>query len=84
MRLLSLSYRLDQEFNIGLFDYLIATDEGNSMKENDKDVDKLEQGKKKGGSNPTGKKKSGKQLLVDSEFGVVRGIDFKNVRTVST
>lgn len=71
-----------QEFNIGLFDYLIATDEGNSMKDNDKDADKLGQGKKKGGSNPTGKKKSGKQLLVDSEFGVVRGIDFKNVRTV--
>lgn len=72
-----------QEFNIGLFDYLIATDDGKLKKEDNNDAEKSGYGKEKGGSNPTGgKKKSGKQLLVDSEFGVVRGIDFKNVRTV--
>eukprot|EP00250_Pteridium_aquilinum_P011749 c20282_g1_i1 orf=200-2047(-) len=71
-----------QEFNIGLFDYLIATDDGNNSKDSDKDANKLGKGKKKGGSTSAGKKKNGKQLFVDSEFGVVRGIDFKNVRTV--
>lgn len=71
-----------QEFNLGLFDYLIATDDSNATKEKVEDSDKSGQGKMKGGSNSVGKKKGGKQLLVDSEFGVVRGIDFKNVRTV--
>ncbi|MCO5607879.1 hypothetical protein L7F22_062081 [Adiantum nelumboides] len=67
-----------QEFNLGLFDYLIATDDGNDKKEKAKDIDKPGKGK----TNSFGKKKTAKQLLVDSEFGVVRGIDFKNVQTV--
>ncbi|KAI5075692.1 hypothetical protein GOP47_0009768 [Adiantum capillus-veneris] len=71
-----------QEFNLGLFDYLIATDDGNDTKEKVKETDKPGKGMKNGGSKPVGKKKTGKQLMVDSEFGVVRGIDFKNVRTV--
>ncbi|MCO5562543.1 hypothetical protein L7F22_016171 [Adiantum nelumboides] len=71
-----------QEFNLGLFDYLIATDDGNDTKEKAKDIDKPGKGKTNGGTNSFGKKKIAKQLLVDSEFGVVRGIDFKNVRTV--
>ncbi|KAL1537047.1 DEAD-box ATP-dependent RNA helicase 16 [Salvia divinorum] len=60
-----------EEFNAGLFDYLIATDDSQSAEEqNDKETHAL---KKKS-------KKHSKKL--DAEFGVVRGIDFKNVYTV--
>ncbi|KAG6427695.1 hypothetical protein SASPL_111941 [Salvia splendens] len=61
-----------EEFNAGLFEYLIATDDSQSVEEqNDKETHVL---KKK-------YKKHSKKL--DAEFGVVRGIDFKNVYTVS-
>lgn len=59
-----------EEFNAGLFDYLIATDVTQTKQEHankEKDV-------------PS--KKSKKQKKSDLEFGVVRGIDFKNVSTV--
>ncbi|XP_042062938.1 DEAD-box ATP-dependent RNA helicase 16-like [Salvia splendens] len=60
-----------EEFNAGLFDYLIATDDSQSAEEqNDKET---HASKKKS-------KKHSKKL--DAEFGVVRGIDFKNVYTV--
>ncbi|XP_042030269.1 DEAD-box ATP-dependent RNA helicase 16-like [Salvia splendens] len=60
-----------EEFNAGLFDYLIATDESQSAEgQNDKETRAL-------------KKKSIKHSKkLDAEFGVVRGIDFKNVYTV--
>jgi ATP-dependent RNA helicase DDX56/DBP9 len=45
-----------QQFNVGLFEHLIATDDGKSFED--------------------------KKVKGDAEFGVVRGIDFKNVRTV--
>ncbi|KAJ0967713.1 hypothetical protein J5N97_024630 [Dioscorea zingiberensis] len=60
------------EFNVGLFDYLIATDD-NHLKE--KEQTNREKPVSKGS------KKKLRQKL-DSEFGVVRGIDFKNVFTV--
>lgn len=62
-----------EEFNAGLFDYLIATD----------DSEAKEKEEVNGESNTKQKKsrKHAKQKL-DSEFGVVRGIDFKNVYTV--
>ncbi|XP_042490530.1 DEAD-box ATP-dependent RNA helicase 16-like [Macadamia integrifolia] len=62
-----------EEFNAGLFDYLIATD-GSQIKE--KEEVKLD--------NQVSLRKSKKHLKqkLDSEFGVVRGIDFKNVYTV--
>ncbi|XP_010269677.1 PREDICTED: DEAD-box ATP-dependent RNA helicase 16 [Nelumbo nucifera] len=62
-----------EEFNAGLFDYLIATDDS-QIKEN-KQVSK---------ENDIVSKKSKKHLIrkLDAEFGVVRGIDFKNVYTV--
>ncbi|PSR87907.1 DEAD-box ATP-dependent RNA helicase [Actinidia chinensis var. chinensis] len=62
-----------EEFNAGLFDYLIATDD-NQLKEK-KQVD---------GDSHTERKRSRKHAKqkLDSEFGVVRGIDFKNVHTV--
>ncbi|XP_028764325.1 DEAD-box ATP-dependent RNA helicase 16 [Neltuma alba] len=62
-----------EEFNAGLFDYLIATDDSH-MKEKD------EATKENNGEMRTSKKHVKQKL--DSEFGVVRGIDFKNVYTV--
>ncbi|XP_068654578.1 DEAD-box ATP-dependent RNA helicase 16 isoform X2 [Aristolochia californica] len=62
-----------EEYNAGLFDYLIATDNSQIKERQQSDGDK-----------PVGSKTSkrrSKQKL-DTEFGVVRGIDFKNVYTV--
>ncbi|THG21596.1 hypothetical protein TEA_019609 [Camellia sinensis var. sinensis] len=61
-----------EEFNAGLFDYLIATDDSQSKKEQADVESHVEQKKSR---------KHAKRKL-DSEFGVVRGIDFKNVHTV--
>ncbi|XP_052196143.1 DEAD-box ATP-dependent RNA helicase 16 [Diospyros lotus] len=62
-----------EEFNAGLFDYLIATDNSQEKgKEQAEDESHVERKRSK---------KRAKQKL-DSEFGVVRGIDFKNVHTV--
>ncbi|XP_014512125.1 DEAD-box ATP-dependent RNA helicase 16 [Vigna radiata var. radiata] len=62
-----------EEFNAGLFDYLIATDLSQS-KEKD-EVSKE--------SNVVSRKSRKRaKVKLDSEFGVVRGIDFKNVFTV--
>ncbi|XP_026390932.1 DEAD-box ATP-dependent RNA helicase 16-like isoform X2 [Papaver somniferum] len=58
-----------KEFNAGLFDYVIATDDS-QMKKKEKAND----------DNQVTAKKSIRHL--DSEFGVVRGIDLKNVYTV--
>ncbi|KAJ0745466.1 putative RNA helicase [Helianthus annuus] len=60
-------------FNAGLFDYLIATDDSETKEKEQTDADK--QAEKK-------KSKKHKKRKLDSEFGVVRGIDFKNVYTV--
>ncbi|KAK4252749.1 hypothetical protein QN277_014299 [Acacia crassicarpa] len=62
-----------EEFNAGLFDYLIATDDSH-IKEKDEAT-------KENNGELRRSKKLVKQKL-DSEFGVVRGIDFKNVYTV--
>ncbi|KAI3870473.1 hypothetical protein MKX03_022666, partial [Papaver bracteatum] len=61
------------EFNAGLFDYLIATDDS-QMKEKEKANDDTQVTSKKSKRHPKPK--------LDSEFGVVGGIDFKNVYTV--
>ncbi|EFJ28935.1 hypothetical protein SELMODRAFT_440996 [Selaginella moellendorffii] len=61
-----------KEFNLGLFDYMIATDDGKS--------DKLETEDQAGGKLKNRKKL--KKRIMDAEFGVVRGVDFKNVYTV--
>ena len=71
-----------QEFNRGLFDYLIATDDVHAA-----DFTKDRAGGKgsrgKGGKNneKRGSRKKGASKK-DEEFGVTRGIDFKGVRTV--
>lgn len=61
-----------EEFNAGLFDYLIASDVSQSAEEQN-DTESHAPRKK-------AKKHSKKKL--DAEFGVVRGVDFKNVHTV--
>ncbi|ESQ40789.1 hypothetical protein EUTSA_v10013368mg [Eutrema salsugineum] len=63
-----------EQFNAGLFDYLIATDDNNQTKEKEE---------AKGEDNKENKKnkRRGKPKL-DAEFGVVRGIDFKKVHTL--
>ncbi|KAL8472850.1 hypothetical protein ACS0TY_029245 [Phlomoides rotata] len=61
-----------EEFNAGLFDYLIATDNSQTAEEdNDKESHA-----------PRKKSKKHPKKKFDAEFGVVRGIDFKNVYTV--
>ncbi|KAH9615410.1 hypothetical protein KSS87_013445 [Heliosperma pusillum] len=62
-----------EEFNAGLFDYLIAIDDGKTNTKEQETAGKDAEVKKS--------KKQRKQKL-DAEFGVVRGIDFKNVYTV--
>uniref|UniRef100_A0A5B7BD55 RNA helicase n=1 Tax=Davidia involucrata TaxID=16924 RepID=A0A5B7BD55_DAVIN len=62
-----------EEFNAGLFDYLIATDDSQSKEKEQADGESHVERRKA--------RKHAKKKL-DSEFGVVRGIDFKNVHTV--
>ncbi|XP_027934140.1 DEAD-box ATP-dependent RNA helicase 16 [Vigna unguiculata] len=62
-----------EEFNAGLFDYLIATDLSQSK-------EKDEVPKESNAISRKSRKRAKAKL--DSEFGVVRGIDFKNVFTV--
>ena len=63
-----------EQFNIGNFDYLIATDEsadvGGPTNDSDDDDDGDEKPKKK------------KRRKKDSEYGVSRGLDFRNVSFV--
>ncbi|CAK7339608.1 unnamed protein product [Dovyalis caffra] len=61
-----------EEFNAGLFDYLIATDDRETKEKEQANGGSLAESRKS--------KKHAKPKL-DSEFGVVRGIDFKNVYT---
>ncbi|KAI4383449.1 hypothetical protein MLD38_009284 [Melastoma candidum] len=61
-----------EQFNAGLFDYLIATDDGAVR---DKELANGQKGESK-------KSRKHAKSKLDKEFGVVRGIDFKNVNTV--
>ncbi|KAJ7952712.1 DEAD-box ATP-dependent RNA helicase 16 [Quillaja saponaria] len=61
-----------EEFNVGLFDYLIATDDSQTM-------EKEEATKESNGESRKSRKHVRQKL--DSEFGVVRGINIKNVYT---
>lgn len=63
-----------EEFNAGSFDYLIAIDDSKPEKVENEPIEKRM-------ANHKGSRKRHKRSF-DSEFGVVRGIDFKNVRTV--
>lgn len=63
-----------EEFNSGFFDYLIAIDDSKLEKVQNEPIEERM-------ANRKGSRKRHKRSF-DSEFGVVRGIDFKNVHTV--
>ncbi|PKC60664.1 DEAD-domain-containing protein [Rhizophagus irregularis] len=73
-------YHIVQEFNKGVYDYIIATDEGD-FKNSESNVDEEVQTSKKS----TSENKSKKKLRLhkkDKEYGVSRGVDFINVAAV--
>lgn len=82
-----------QEFNRGIFDYLIATDDvaaaaAQATRQSEEEEDDGEQvptpsKKAAEGKSSTKKRKNGRLTATkDEEFGITRGIDFKGVRTV--
>lgn len=78
-----------QEFNKGIFDYLIATDDpAKRLEQQEADAEEPAPQQK---AAPTASKGRGRDknsrnrkrgAEADSEFGVIRGIDFQGVRTV--
>ncbi len=66
-----------QEFNRGLFDYLIATDDVHAAATEQQE---RPTGGKRQGSRSKRSRQGGPRK--DEEFGVTRGIDFKGVATV--
>ncbi|KAF6797492.1 ATP-dependent RNA helicase dbp9 [Colletotrichum sojae] len=77
-----------EEFNRGVYDIIIASDEKSAMGVDEKDEDdeaeekketEKEDDKEKDGQQAKKKRKPSKR---DQEFGVSRGIDFKNVAAV--
>ena len=83
-----------QEFNKGIFDYLIATDDPAKREEHAEltehaearaqDPQPLKSGKKRKDmkAQQQQQRKRARKAGADEEFGVIRGIDFKGVRTV--
>jgi ATP-dependent RNA helicase DDX56/DBP9 len=64
-----------EQFNVGNFDYLIATDDSTDAAESDSEDDDDEAAGHKDGETPKRRKK-------DEEYGVSRGLDFRNVSFV--
>ncbi len=81
-------YHIVQEFNRGIYDYMIATDEAaNEMNEDEEKVEvgeeQQEEEEQKKGEEVAGKElKKKRSFQRDGEYGVSRGIDFKNVSAV--
>jgi ATP-dependent RNA helicase DDX56/DBP9 len=78
-----------EHFNVGNFDYLIATDEATDVsgksknKDDDDDDDDGDDDKEEGGGKRKKKsKKSSKRRKRDGEYGVSRGLDFRGVSFV--
>ncbi|KAJ4390373.1 ATP-dependent DNA/RNA helicase, partial [Neurospora sp. IMI 360204] len=70
--------KIIEEFNRGIYDIIIASDERSEVfLEDEKTEEKKEEGEEK--KSGKGKKKKGRR---DQEYGVSRGIDFKNVAAV--
>ncbi|CAG8477419.1 9758_t:CDS:10 [Diversispora eburnea] len=77
-------YHIVQEFNKGIYDYIVATDEGDynsnrDSEDEDEDERKTEERKKK---NSDKQKKDDDNNNNKKEYGVSRGIDFINVSAV--
>jgi Superfamily II DNA and RNA helicases len=64
-----------QEFNRGVYDFMVAADDDANMKETDEEEETEDKA-------PTRESKKKKKDRRDKEFGVVRGIDFQAVNTV--
>jgi len=82
-----------EQFNVGNFDYLVATDESTDAgkgQQNDEssddddssDEEEEEEGKKKRKRSSSRKKKSSRRRKKDAEYGVSRGLDFRGVSFV--
>lgn len=68
-----------EQFNVGNFDYLIATDESTDAVENNDDSDEEEESDNESDDEEVQRKKGQKK---DAEYGVSRGLDFRNVSFV--
>jgi ATP-dependent RNA helicase DDX56/DBP9 len=72
-----------QEFNRGVYDFMIAAADDANMKETAADTPKEEDEEEdEADTAPTRESKKKKKDKRDKEFGVVRGIDFQAVNTV--
>ncbi|CAG8588225.1 11046_t:CDS:10, partial [Gigaspora rosea] len=73
-------YHIVQEFNKGIYDYIVATDENDLKADNDTDDETIEEHDE----TKTSDKKRDKTRLrkKDKEYGSSRGIDFINVTAV--
>ncbi|KAG2223700.1 hypothetical protein INT45_007278 [Circinella minor] len=70
-------YHIVEEFNRGIYDYLIASDEATLKGEMDSEDEKDDEDEEQEQSQKNNKKKRG-----DKEYGVSRGIDFKGAAAV--
>ncbi|KAI8900299.1 P-loop containing nucleoside triphosphate hydrolase protein [Globomyces pollinis-pini] len=86
-------YHIVQEFNRGIYDYIIATDESGDLKnvvvdsedeqdEEPKPVEEVVDGAEEPAETKSKSKKKNRKRRQDGEYGVSRGIDFKNVSAV--
>ncbi|KAI8390954.1 P-loop containing nucleoside triphosphate hydrolase protein [Radiomyces spectabilis] len=83
-------YHIVEEFNRGIYDYLIATDEselkGEDDEENNEEPNVEEQDDESKTEEETGKgtkiKKKQQKFHKDKEYGVSRGVDFQGVTAV--
>ncbi|KAI8350376.1 P-loop containing nucleoside triphosphate hydrolase protein [Blakeslea trispora] len=80
-------YHIVEEFNRGIYDYLIATDESELKGEQDSDDEDNEEAEEESEQEEeknaqTKKNKKGSKVQKDKEYGVSRGVDFQGVAAV--
>ncbi|KAI8372524.1 P-loop containing nucleoside triphosphate hydrolase protein [Choanephora cucurbitarum] len=82
-------YHIVEEFNRGIYDYLIATDESELKGEQDSDDEQEDEEKEDDEAssddekkNDQKKTKKGSKVQKDKEYGVSRGVDFQGVAAV--
>lgn len=68
-----------EQFNVGNFDYLIATDESTDAVDNNDDSEEEDESDNESEDEEVQRKKGKKK---DAEYGVSRGLDFRNVSFV--
>lgn len=74
-----------EQFNKNIYNLLIATDDTEYIKEEDADLDASNEQENSEGNTAEGEEKTSKKKNVvkkDKEYGVSRGVDFKNVACV--